>query len=173
MAGIAIATFLYSAPNIPLKPFASLRKIAFGKTVYLALVWTYVTTFLPLLVSQGEMDEKFWLFALHRFLLIYPICILFDRRDLHDDKEKGVRTLATMNNEQTLKVAYYGSLTLSATCAAAYASSPVNILLIPVLILFFIYPRRGRERSDVFYFLILDGLMMLSACIHALIVFVF
>lgn len=173
MAGAALATFLYSAPNLPFKPFSLLRNIAMGKTIYLALVWTYVTTVMPVLVTQHEMNAAFGWFTLHRFFLILPVCILFDRRDKEEDMAKGVRTLATMTNEKTLRTAYFTGIAISAAAAILYEGTSVAILLIPLLVLLFLYPSRQRERSDVFYFLVLDGLMMLSACLYALIVFVF
>ena len=39
----ALATFLYSAPKIPHQFFTGLKKIAVGKTIYLAFAWTHVT----------------------------------------------------------------------------------------------------------------------------------
>ncbi|HSC37759.1 MAG TPA: hypothetical protein VLD19_07810, partial [Chitinophagaceae bacterium] len=39
----AFVTFLYSAPKLPQRMFSLLRKIAVGKTIYLAFVWMYVT----------------------------------------------------------------------------------------------------------------------------------
>ncbi|MGZ8525897.1 MAG: hypothetical protein ACXWV1_15805, partial [Chitinophagaceae bacterium] len=49
----AFITFLYSAPKIPHPWFRSLRNVALGKTIFLALVWMNVTTLLPLIIS-GE-----------------------------------------------------------------------------------------------------------------------
>src|SRR5215813_8742206 len=48
----AIITFLYSAPKIPHPWFRSLRKIAIGKTIFLTLVWTYVTAILPVIIAN-------------------------------------------------------------------------------------------------------------------------
>jgi 4-hydroxybenzoate polyprenyltransferase len=174
LLGAAIATFLYSAPNLPLQPFISMRKIAIGKTVYLAAVWTYVTAFLPLLINNAVMSPTFWYYALHRFFLVFAICILFDRRDVTDDQSKGVRTLATMTNEKVLRITYSTCLGLSAVMAAMF-SSPVFIsyLHIPVFLAAFLYPAKENEWGDIFYFLVLYGLMMLSACIYAIMVLVF
>ena len=48
----ALFTFLYSAPMINHPYTKWLRKIAVGKTVYLALAWTHVTALLKLLVNR-------------------------------------------------------------------------------------------------------------------------
>jgi hypothetical protein len=41
----AVLTFLYSAPKISFPPFQWLKKIAIGKTIFLAMAWTYVRKF--------------------------------------------------------------------------------------------------------------------------------
>jgi hypothetical protein len=50
LAFAAGVTFLYTAPKLPQPLFRRLKKIAIGKTIFLAFVWTYVTTVLPILV---------------------------------------------------------------------------------------------------------------------------
>ena len=82
----AIITFLYSAPKIPQKHFRALRKIAIGKTIFLAFVWMYATTILPIIISGNEWPAGSIVFIFNRFFLIYCICILFDYRDRMDDK---------------------------------------------------------------------------------------
>jgi len=47
----AVPTFLYTAPKIPIKYFRVLRKIALGKTIFLSMVWMYVTTILPVILN--------------------------------------------------------------------------------------------------------------------------
>jgi len=174
LLGAGIATFLYSAPNLPIEPFRSMRKIAIGKTIYLAAVWTYVTAFLPMMINPVEMNVSFWYFALHRFFLVFAICILFDRRDVVDDSSKGVRTLATMTNEKVLRIAFITCLFLSFIMAALFSPGRIiSYLQIPILITYFLYPAKEKDWSDLFYFLVLDGLMMLSACLLAIAVIFF
>jgi hypothetical protein len=55
----AIITFLYSAPKIPHPYFRALRKVAIGKTIFLAMVWMYVTTILPIVISQHQWKQEF------------------------------------------------------------------------------------------------------------------
>src|SRR4051812_4150011 len=94
--GISVLlTFLYSAPKIPYKPFFFLRKIAVGKTIFLAFVWMYVTTCLPVIFSEKHWQTIDVLFCTSRFFLIYPICIIFDFRDRENDKREGIRSLIT------------------------------------------------------------------------------
>src|SRR5690606_20360776 len=114
LSGAALLTFLYSAPKLPQRAFVWLRKIAVGKTLFLTFVWMYVTTLLPALISEVLVTWSTASLALHRFFLIYAICILFDFRDVEADKQQGIRSLITFLPEKQLFRVYYLSLALAA-----------------------------------------------------------
>jgi 4-hydroxybenzoate polyprenyltransferase len=164
----AAITFLYSAPKIPHKYFRALRKIAIGKTVFLAWVWTYVTTILPLLIEGANWTPDFYLFVAGRFFLIYAICILFDYRDREDDKSKGIRSLITWLSEKGIRTLFILSILLFAICIMTlllynYSVIIVIALLLPGIITAILYKRALRDFSDMLYYFVLDGLMALSA----------
>jgi 4-hydroxybenzoate polyprenyltransferase len=164
----AITTFLYSAPKIPNKHFRALRKIALGKTIFLALVWTYVTVALPVVVNGNEWHPDFYLYAFSRFFLIYAICILFDYRDREDDKGAGIRSLITYLSEQSIIWLFIISLgiffiTTLLLLYHDYSVIMVVLLLIPGILTASLYNYARRHFSDMFYYFVLDGLMALSA----------
>ena len=164
----AVMTFLYSAPKIPHKYFRSLRKIALGKTIFLALVWTHVTTILPIIISGQAWKNEFILFVISRFFLVYAICILFDYRDREDDKASGVRSLITYLSEKNITFLFIFSLTVFFVSTLLllhynYNSIEITLLLIPGIITAAIYNYARRNFSDLLYYFILDGLMALSA----------
>lgn len=164
----AAATFLYSAPKLPHPLFHQLRKVAIGKTIFLAFIWMYVTAVLPVIVSGQEWNSTFTLYAAGRYFFIYCICILFDYRDRTDDKAEGVRSLITFLSDKNITRLYYFSLLAYAACTAGLlntgiGSRPVILLLLPGLVLLFIYNAARRNFSDILYFVVLDGLMALSA----------
>jgi 1,4-dihydroxy-2-naphthoate octaprenyltransferase len=165
----AVITFLYSAPKIPNKYFRLLRKIALGKTIFLALVWTHVTTILPLIVSDHPWQMSFTLFALSRFFLIYAICILFDYRDREDDKVKGIRSLITYLGERDIKMLFILSILLFFIFTTKlffdehYNLVTFFILLAPGIITAALYNYAKKNFSDTLYYFVLDGLMALSA----------
>ena len=169
----AIITFLYSAPKIPDKHFRALRKIALGKTIFLALVWTYVTTILPVIVSGNAWQVDFYFFTASRFFLIYAICILFDYRDREDDKAKGIRSLITYLNETGIRNLFALSLFLFfvSTCSMLfykYNLLTIFILVLPGIITASLYNYARKKISDILYYFILDGLMALSALLMLL-----
>lgn len=164
----AFITFLYSAPKIPNRYFRMLRKVAFGKTIFLAFVWMYVTTVLPVIISDQEWNTGFVLFAFSRFFFIYVICILFDYRDKLDDKAAGIKSLITYLNDRGIVFMIFFSL-LAFTVNTVmlywfdYTIISITILLIPGAIIAFMYKYAMRKFSDTFYYVILDGLMAFSA----------
>lgn len=170
LSGGAVLTFLYSAPKLPQRAFVWLRKIAIGKTLFLTFVWMYVTTVLPALISCSPITPAMIYFSLHRFFLIYAICILFDYRDVESDKQQGIRSLITWLPANQLFRIYYFSLLLAAITALLLLAHTsilvVGTLLAPVIITALLTRNARDNRSDYMYYFVLDGLMMLSALLH-------
>lgn len=166
LGGAAILTFLYSAPKVPHPAFMWLRKIAIGKTLFLTAVWTYVTALLPVFLTGEPLTASLICFTLHRFFLVYAICILFDYRDLEADKKEGIRSLITYLSKPNLIRLYYCSLFLSAIFAFTFQWPVLLFLITPVLITALITRYTLQTRSDLFYYFVLDGMVMLSALIH-------
>lgn len=163
-----IATFLYSAPKIPHPLFHQLRKVAIGKTIFLAFVWMYVTGALPLLISDVHWNTGFTCYAVNRFFFIYCISILFDYRDRADDKAAGVRSLITyLNEKQITRLFLFSWFVFAATSflLGNYGVSALNIalLLVPGCITGLLYNYARKNFSDLLYFVVLDGLMAFAA----------
>ncbi len=165
-----VMTFFYSAPKIPAKHFRILRKMAFGKTIFLALVWMYVTTILPVLISGETWKRDFLLFILSRFFLIFSICILFDYRDREDDKIAGIRSLITFLSTRNIFILFGFSLTVFAIATtlmlqSGYSKVIIGVLLLPGIFTGSLYNYARNNFSDMLYYFVLDGLMAFSAII--------
>jgi len=163
----AFLTFLYSAPKLPQRAFRQLREIAVGKTLFLAFVWVYVTTVLPLIVAGAHWNFSFVLFTAGRFFLIYGICIIFDYRDREDDKRHGIRSLITLLDEKGIDRLFGLSMILFflSNFALAFYHFPawyIFLLVIPGIITAALYRLSKRNFSDDLYYIVLDGLMMFS-----------
>jgi 4-hydroxybenzoate polyprenyltransferase len=168
-----LLTFLYSAPKIPLPYFRFLKQVAIGKTIFLSAVWTYVTAIMPVFIAGQHFNHEMKWFAASRFFLIYGICILFDYRDRTDDKEEGLRTLVNYFDESGVNRLFVFSIIAFIVFTIGLLFSGVSflavlILIIPGIILFSIYPQAKNNNSDYLYYFILDGLMMLSALLMAI-----
>ena len=166
----AAITFFYSAPKIPHPWFRSLRKVALAKTVFLAFVWMYVTTLLPLEISGQSWQTDFTLFAASRFFLIYAICILFDYRDRDHDRQVGIRSLITWLSFKNITRLYITALLLFFVFTVlllnyGYPLIVVLTLLVPGVLSALLYRYASRNFPDMLYYFVLDGLMALSSVI--------
>lgn len=162
-----VATFLYSAPKIPIQPFSWLAKVAIGKTIFLSFVWMYVTSALPILVAGKLWTASHTLFCLSRFFLIYAICILFDYRDRETDQQQGVKSFITWASEKNVKRIFQASLALFAIFSLLLyrelGAFNVFLLLVPGCIVLALYRYSITHFDDYLYYFVLDGLMMFSA----------
>lgn len=168
-------TFLYSAPMINRAPFVQLRKIAIGKTIYLALAWMHITALLPLLISLEQLEPPHLLYAANRGFYLYAICIVFDRRDRESDRKAGIRSLITWLDENGVDRLFWASLALALTTNLFLAQftgmATALALAVPLFILAGLYNRVKKSRSDYLYYFLLDGLMAFSAPILILLSF--
>lgn len=169
----AFVTFLYSAPKIPHPWFRLLRKVALGKTIFLALVWVHVTTIVPLLISDQPWQPVFTLFVISRFFLVYAICILFDYRDRQYDRQVGIRSLITWLSERSITILFAASLVVFGACTIGMTFfdqpfSTVFMLLLPGALTALLYNYARINFSDLLYYFVLDGLMALSAVLTLL-----
>jgi 4-hydroxybenzoate polyprenyltransferase len=164
----AFITFLYSAPKIPYSPFNHLKKIAVGKTIFLALVWAHTTSLLPFLLQPTPLQPEHFVYFVNRFFIIYAICILFDYRDREADKQQGIRSMITHFDEKGINLLFYLSILiflLTTLILYITGTSLINsiCLLVPGVILTSLYTYSKKNRSDYYYYFFLDGLMVLSA----------
>lgn len=172
----ALITFLYSAPKVPFKIIEPLKKIAIGKTIFLALAWTLITAMLPFIIFEKSWTTAMEAFAVNRFFLIYPICILFDYRDRHQDVAEGIRSMITHFDERGINVLFWASL-----CAYlvfiiflyifSFSIIKCVVLLLPAVVLALLYSTSKKNTTDYLFYFLLDGLMMLSGLLFLLISF--
>ncbi|MVM41597.1 hypothetical protein GO730_34525 [Spirosoma sp. HMF3257] len=167
---VVLLTFLYSAPKINWRLFSILRRIAVFKSIYLALIWTYVTAALPLLMAIPVQPTSWVLIGtwlINRFLLIYSIALWFDYRDRATDRQSKWLTIASMLTETQIRWFFYGlTLCFGLTIAILYRQWlnvwPVVCLSVPMALLGLTIRRIATQPSDYGYYLYVDGLLMLS-----------
>lgn len=167
-------TLLYTAPKFPFHPFRTLKKLILGKTLLLALMWTYVTAALPLLILNQPWKPVYTIFFLNRFTLIFPICILFDIRDKEYDKQTGVKSLVTLLAAKNIKAVFNIFILVNIASllllAFGYGFKAVDnfILLIPIILTFSLYNSAIKTKNDYLFYFTLDGLMALSPILYFL-----
>ncbi|CAN5408356.1 UbiA family prenyltransferase [soil metagenome] len=167
---VIFLTFLYTAPKINWRPFRALRRVAVLKTTYLALVWTYVTVAIPLLITTPAVHFS-WVVAsvwlLNRFLLIYSVALCFDYRDRDVDRQSKWLTIVSMLTERQARlffgvIAFCFGLTVATLYALGLDEWTLICISLPMILLLLTAQRIESYASDYGYYVYLDGLLMLS-----------
>ena len=88
----SITTFLYAIPLVPKAIFIdkkkNLRSISGLKIYVIALVWTGVTLFLPLVNNSIPISDDIIITAIQRFVFVIVLMLPFEIRDLNYDSIK-------------------------------------------------------------------------------------
>lgn len=169
-------TLLYTAPKFPHSIFKQLEKHIIGKTFLLTLVWTYATTILPMLITSAEWTWLNTVFSIHRFTLIFPICILFDIRDKRADRITGIKSIVTLLPAKTIRRIFNVFILLHLlTSPLAFFVKMDNFLiyitfLIPSIITYRLYPKAIKSTNAYLFYFVLDGLMILAPVCYFLII---
>lgn len=92
ISGFVIVTFFYAIPFLPKRFFIdnqyNLRSISGLKVYLIALVWSGVTVFLPLINNDYPVDTDVVITVIQRFIFIVVLMLPFEIRDLQYDSLK-------------------------------------------------------------------------------------
>ena len=138
------------------------------KIFLIAIVWSWVTVFLPALEIGEATTLPVGLMLLERALFIFAITLPFDIRDLKVDSHSEVKTIpAEIGIKKTKSL---GALSLLAAFILAVtnwlsAGYNVNILLgifISFLSTWFFIRQSDKVQHDYFFTGLIDGTMILQ-----------
>lgn len=179
--GVAVTFFfnnykilLYLSPLLILSllyflPFVKLRRTPWLKLLTLVLVWTMVTSVVPLLLGGAELFTlKSFLHIILRFCFLTAICIPFDIRDIHIDKADLVTTVPQLIGENKARQLAMGFMFLYIILIIPeYLFGMVNLkifiaLIISAVINAVLVLMSSSNRSEYFYVAVIDGTMILQ-----------
>lgn len=164
-----VLTFLYSIPLWPIfRHIAILKKTGFLKPVLLAFTWSFVTTIIP--ASQGLSSSSTAVISLltARFFFMFLLCIIFDRRDATVDKINGLHSLATDVGKDMLKnlmLMTFIIFIVAGLFIRYYFNDNAQLIafFITGLMIWWVYRASLKKQGYVFYYFVVDGLMLFSA----------
>ena len=152
-----LVTFFYAIPLLPNRFFVDqkkqLRSISGLKIYIIALVWSGVTVFLPLINREFEIHGDVIVSAIQRFVFVFVLMLPFEIRDLNFDSLK----LATIPQKiGVMKTKVIGVLLLLLILILEYFKNDINsshlisltlISLILLLLLVFSTKQQGKYYS--------------------------
>ncbi|MBD0824142.1 UbiA prenyltransferase family protein [Aestuariibaculum marinum] len=105
IVGFGVVTFFYAVPFIPKRLYLdskqNLRNIGGLKVYLIALVWTGVTVFLPVINNNYGIEYDVILTAIQRWIFIIVLMLPFEIRDLSYDSLKLATIPQKIGVEQT------------------------------------------------------------------------
>ncbi len=172
LASLALISIAYSLPLLPFRgERVSLRNIPGLKLILIALVWALSTTLLPIVNSPASLSTgTLWLLLAQRILFFMAIAIPFDVRDIYQDSIYSLKTIAVALGKQ--KSQYIAHLSLALSSAIWWHLSTCSIsLLMPSIVVWIVAAwciQTADKQKELFYFIVLDGLLFLAPGLLAL-----
>lgn len=163
-----VLTLIYSMPLWPFKWVIVLRRAGFLKTTLLSFTWAYVTVIFPAVpVLFTDIYAVSALFVA-RFFFMLLLCTIFDKRDVEADKLHSLHSLATDIKLSTLHfimaVVFLGYL-ISGFWLRSHLKDDGQMLafFITGILVAWAYLASLKKQGYVFYYFLIDGLMLVSA----------
>lgn len=169
---LAVLSFAYSIPlfSIGDQKFG-LRNIPGLKQFLITLVWTMSIVLLPIMEAQHlllaniSMRDTTILIA-KRFLLIGALTIPFDIRDLFEDRQSGLKTIAVVWGEKNAylfcQVLLAGYIVLLFLFRGNGFNADFWALTLTVIIAGWLIFRSSWEKNEYYYFFYIDGILILQ-----------
>ncbi len=161
-------TLLYSLPLWPFPQTRKIKKPGFLKTTLLAFTWAVVTVILPGWLQLFSNSSIFLIFAARSSFMLF-LCILFDKRDAVIDKIHKLNSLATdLSAKQldTITLASFLLFFIVGGSVTLWQTNFIHLIFFSLLALCMIIVNKASARytgSYIFYYFIVDGLMLLCA----------
>jgi len=151
-----------------LKGKKRLRDFNHIKIFLIAIVWSWVTVFLPALEIEATNSLSVWLMILERALFIFAITLPFDIRDLKVDSHSEVQTIPAVIGIEKTKTLGTASLFLAFILSLINWFSVnynVSILLgisASFISTWFFIRQSDKIKHDYFFTGLIDGTMILQ-----------
>lgn len=162
---LGLLSFAYSLPFLPFKNKKRLRDFGWIKIIVLGIVWTVVTTVLPIIYWENSL-AAYPYEILIRFSFLFTLCIAFDIRDMQTDLEANIFTLPNLigltNSYRLMDTTLILFVSLSVFQYARYPviEKLIGALLTAVVTKWAIYYTK-KHPSDRAYLSWVDGVMLL------------
>lgn len=154
VAVFGVSTFLYAVPLIPKKLYLdeqhNLRSIGGLKIYVIALVWTGVTVWLPLINNKFNISHDIIITSIQRFLFVTVLILPFEIRDLSYDSMK-LSTIPQRIGVKRTKI--IGATLLMLFSALEFTKTNKNIetliihfIMTVITLVFLMYSRKNQNK---------------------------
>lgn len=157
---LLIPSFVAFVYALPLgKNQLRLREMPYAKIFSIAFVWAWLGAFLCTPVKDVGLENA--ILFLERFLLIYALTIPFDVRDMIADNEKSITTIPLkIGIKKSLSSAVIAFLIMLS--ALWFFNESLWRVLVAIISMVLVMQWK-KERSWVYYLLLIDGCIFLDS----------
>lgn len=157
---LAILSFLYEPSSFNMK-IVSLRKVPMLKLIILSYIWASLSSFYPAItldvsIFQRSVSNLFWI----QFTFILSITIPFDIRDFYMDLKENLITMPRVFGFKISKSIALVFLAINTILIVNWNDNHYENIIISLLAAVLIW-RADRKRSELYYGLWIDGLLVL------------
>lgn len=147
-----------------------LRDIPYLKIFLIAIVWSVVTVGLPFLeLDNNKSAGQFLRLCGERSCFIFALCIPFDIRDMDWDSRTNVKTIPLSIGVEKAKIlailgliASLSTYYLGNNKIRTYPTHDFRIIIVYVITTFMIL-KTHKNRSDYFFCIGIDGMILLQS----------
>jgi len=180
VASIVVIILLYDFPQNNVFKQLQIRRLGFLKSISISWVWVFICCCLPLMVANKQglvhlSNSNYIIYLFQQFIFILILAILFDIKDINKDADEFVKTIVVRYGVRNTIFRIVMPLLVLYVWLSMYLFFRLHPsfiylffpYLIAVLISVVIYSIQKRKEIHDNIFLI-DGLMILKACIGIL-----
>jgi len=144
-------------------PFFNLRSVPFLKSFIIGMVWVLVCVGAPLNIS--EVSPLLMWFCIAQLFFITALCVLFNIRDLEQDKISGAYTVPVLYGTRIAKI--FTLVLLAGYLLASYLAEPglkFMAVSLGTFLLSCFFTIRSFPKNHPFYYLFgVDGIILLQS----------
>lgn len=169
---LAVLSFCYSLPLFTVgEQKFGLRNIPGLKPFLITLVWTLSCVLLPILEAQDAhladvSTRDTTILIAKRFLLIGALTVPFDIRDLFQDRQFGLKTIAVAWGEKNAYLFCQMLLAGYIVLLFMFRNNGFNVdffaLALTAVLMGWLIFRSKWEKNEYYYFFYLDGVLILQ-----------
>ncbi|HET6243308.1 MAG: hypothetical protein H0V01_01960 [Bacteroidetes bacterium] len=149
--------------------FKKLRGVPYFKIVLIALTWTAVTVWLPIIEYGSDFSNTYiFVISLERMLFLFAITLPFDIRDMKQDEILNVKTIPMiLGVEKTKYLSFFLLIVFSFNTLLEktwFATDPgiITALILSAIITGFVISFVKKENNEYYYSFWIESTMLIQ-----------
>jgi 4-hydroxybenzoate polyprenyltransferase len=151
-------------------PFSNLRALPVVKSFTVGLVWVLVCIVAP--IEEHKWDTSKLFFCVLQLLFISALCVLFNIRDVEEDRRTKTNSLPVLFGIRKTKIFNYGILLLYLSlCPYVQLTTRFFVICLITFTISCLFTQRASTKNHPFYYTFgVDGLILVQSLLGLLLI---